>query len=182
MNDYRDDIDWWNAFKKGDRDAFDNLFRRYYPVLTQFGSKICTDREMLEDAIQDLFIELWQSRSTTPVQSVKAYFFKALKYKLFRQIRLQNQQAQRLNSPDQIPFTLPHEHFIVRGEEDAQRTRQIQEAIDSLPARQKEIIYLRIYQGLGYEEISEVMNINYQVARNLFYQSVKSLRLQFSVK
>lgn len=182
MNDYRDDIDWWNAFKKGDREAFDNLFRRYYPVLTQFGSKICTDREMLEDAIQDLFIECWQSRSTTPVQSVKAYFFKALKYKLFRQIRLQNQQAQRLNSPDQIPFTLPHEHFIVRGEEDAQRTRQIQEAIDSLPVRQKEIIYLRIYQGLGYEEISEVMNINYQVARNLFYQSVKSLRLQFSVK
>lgn len=182
MNDYRDDIDWWNAFKKGDRDAFDNLFRRYYPVLTQFGSKICTDREMLEDAIQDLFIELWQSRSTTPVQSVKAYFFKALKYKLFRQIRLQNQQAQRINSTDQFPFTLPHEHFIVRGEEDAQRTRQIQEAIDSLPARQKEIIYLRIYQGLGYEEISEVMNINYQVARNLFYQSVKSLRLQFSVK
>ncbi|MBP7557349.1 MAG: sigma-70 family RNA polymerase sigma factor [Chitinophagaceae bacterium] len=182
MNDYRDDIDWWNAFKNGDREAFDNLFRRYYPVLTQFGSKICTDREMLEDAIQDLFIEFWQSRSTTPVQSVKAYFFKALKYKLFRQIRLQNKQTQRLSSPDQVPFTLPHEHFIVRGEEDAQRTRQIREAIDSLPARQKEIIYLRIYQGLGYEEISEVMNINYQVARNLFYQSVKSLRLQFSVK
>jgi len=182
LNDYRDDIDWWNAFKKGDREAFDNLFRRYYPVLTQFGSKICTDREMLEDAIQDLFIEFWQSRSTTPVQSVKAYFFKALKYKLFRQIRLQNQQSQRTSSPDQAPFTLPHEHFIVRGEEDAQRTRQIQEAIDRLPARQKEIIYLRIYQGLSYEEISEVMSINYQVARNLFYQSVKSLRQQFSVK
>lgn len=182
MNNYHDDIDWWNAFKKGEREAFDNLFRRYYPVLFQFGSKICTDREMLEDSIQDLFIELWQSQSATPVQSVKAYFFKALKYKLFRQIRLQNQQVKKLGAADQLSFTLPHEHFIVSGEEEARLTRQMHLAIDRLPARQKEIVYLRIYQGLSYEEISEVMGINYQVARNLFYQSVKSLRGQFFVK
>jgi RNA polymerase sigma factor (sigma-70 family) len=49
-------------------------------------------------------------------------------------------------------------------------------ALQQLPSRQKEIIYLKIYQNLGYEEISEIMGINYQVSRNLFSQSIKSLR------
>jgi DNA-directed RNA polymerase specialized sigma subunit, sigma24 homolog len=46
----------------------------------------------------------------------------------------------------------------------------------SPPPRQKEIIYLKYYMNLSYEEVSEVMNINYQAARNLVYQSIKVLK------
>lgn len=50
------------------------------------------------------------------------------------------------------------------------------QALAQLSNRQKEIIYLKFYQELNYDEVSEIMNINYQAARNLLYQSIKSLK------
>ena len=143
-------------------------------MLIQYGSKICADKNIVEDAIQDLFIELWQSKSGTQVQSVKAYFLKALKYKLLKQLKKQSLQS--VDDSGDTNFQLSHDHFIIDREEESGTVKKIVQAINQLPARQKEIIYLKIYQALDYDEISEVMGINYQAARNLFYQSVKSLR------
>ena len=169
------DRELWNAFKNGDRESFGILFRRYYPVLFQYGSKLCRDLNLLEDCIQELFIELWQSRSTTTVQSVKAYLLRALKYKLFRIYR--NNQGQRTTEvTDDMAFELSYENLLISNNEDQQKQLRISNAIQQLPDRQKEIIYLKLYQGLNYNELSEVMEINYQVTRNLFYQSIKSLR------
>ena len=175
MNDNRSDISLWNAFKEGDRNAFDNLFRRYYPMLIQYGLKLSANNTVVEDCIQDLFIELWQSKAGTQVQSVKAYLLKALKYKLFRQLK-SVQSVQLADGSPENKFEISHDHFIITREDESDTAKKIIRAINQLPGRQKEIVYLKIYQGLGYEEISEVMNINYQAARNLFYQSVKSLR------
>ena len=176
MNDTRPDIDIWSSFKQGDKDAFDELFRRYYPMLTLYGSRICQDKEVLEDNIHDLFIELWQSNSTTEVQSVKAYFLKAIKYKLYKHFRKTVPSANSGTVDEGIGFVVSHDHFIVEQEKQAETVRSITEAVNRLPNRQKEIIYLKIYHSLKYEEISEVMNINYQAARNLFSQSIKNLR------
>ena len=176
MNDTRSDINIWTAFKQGDRQAFDELFRRYYPLLTLYGSRICDDKEILEDTIHDLFIELWQSKSNPEVKSLKAYFLKAIKYKLYKQFRKNVPSADARALDDEMGFVISHDHFIAERESQAQLNRSITEAVNKLPNRQKEIIYLKIYSGLKYEEISEVMNINYQVARNLFSQSIKNLR------
>ena len=175
MNDNPSDIFLWNAFKNGDREAFDNLFRRYYPVLILYGTRIYNDKDIVDDCIQDLFIELWQSRAATEVQSVKAYFLKALKYKLFKRLK-SIRSTPITDNIEEHTFEISHDQFIITREEEQYTLKIIVNAINQLPARQKEIIYLRVYQGLSYEEISEVMSINYQVARNLFYQSIKSLR------
>ncbi len=169
------DITLWNAFKKGDSGSFELIFRKYYGPLLQYGCKLTRDEELLEDCIQELFTELWQNKSQTDVFSVKAYLFKALKYKLFR--ALQKKYAYRSAAePADLLFELSHETFIVSREETEERKEKVIKALDQLTSRQKEIIYLKFYQGLGYDEVSEIMNINYQVARNLLYQSIKSLK------
>lgn len=176
MRDEHTDITNWAAFKNGDREAFSVLFRRYYPLLIQYGSKICNDPLALEDCIHDLFIELWQSRSNADVKSVKAYLLKALKYKLYKILRLQQPLQSADTAFESIVFEISHDNFIVHHEEEKLKSHALIKAVNQLPSRQKEIVYLKIFKGLSYEEISEVMNINYQVARNLFYQSLKSLR------
>ncbi len=87
MNTANQDITLWESFRKGDKEAFAALFREHYATLFRFGSKFSTDTELLEDAIQELFIELWQAKSRAPVLSVKAYLLKSLKYKLLKAFR-----------------------------------------------------------------------------------------------
>jgi RNA polymerase sigma-70 factor (ECF subfamily) len=74
----------WESFRKGDKEAFASLFREHYATLYRFGNKFTTDTELLEDSIQELFIELWQAKSQAPVLSVKAYLLKRLFVKMER--------------------------------------------------------------------------------------------------
>ena len=169
------DMELWYAFKEGNKDAFGELFRRHYSILFQYGLKLCSDTTAVEDSIQELFTELWQNKSVPEVQLVKAYLLAAVKYKIFKIYR--NHSARSFEEgQDQTPFEISHENFIIANEENRQKTEQVIAALQQLPARQKEIIYLKVYQNLSYEEVSEVMGINYQVTRNLFSLSIKSLR------
>ncbi len=175
MNTATEDINLWESFRKGDREAFAALFRKHYPTLFRFGSKFTTDKELLEDNIQELFVELWQARSTTQVLSVKAYLLKSLKYKLLKAFRRKGTTLP-LGDGNEFIFEWSHETFLIAEQESAEKKQRVLNALGRLSNRQKEIIYLKYYQNLSYEEVSEIMNINYQVARNLLYQAIKSLK------
>ena len=174
------DIELWNAFKAGDDAAFENLFNKFYRLLYQYGSKFCPDKGVLEDCIQNLFLELWQSKSQTPVNSVKVYFLKAIKYKIYRAINNNGNGHKDHLLPDDLAFEFSHENFIVDKEEDKENLDRLVTCLQQLPNRQREIIYLKIYKNLGYEEVAELMQINYQAARNLLYQAIKNLKEHFN--
>ena len=175
MTTANQDIELWEAFRKGDKEAFAVLFSRNYETLFRYGSKLTADSELLEDCIQELFIELWQARSAAPVLSVKAYLLKSLKYKLLKVFR-QKGKFRPLTVGNEIAFEWSHEQFLIARQEDEEKKRRVLRALSQLSNRQKEIVYLKYYQNLSYEEVSEIMNINYQVARNLLYQAIKSLK------
>ena len=174
MNTAKEDILLWESFREGDREAFATLFRTHYEQLFRYGTKFTTNAGILEDCIQELFIELWQAKTRTQVVSVRAYLLKSLKYKLLKAYR-KNRETVPL-SEDEGSFEWSHESMLIAGEEDLEKKQRITNALAGLTSRQKEIIYLKYYQNLSYEEVSEIMNINYQVARNLLYQAIKSLR------
>jgi RNA polymerase sigma factor (sigma-70 family) len=174
LNTAKEDILLWESFRKGDREAFATLFRNNYELLFRYGGKFTNNSSQLEDSIQELFVELWQSKSRNAVVSVRAYLLKSLKYKLLKTYR---QSRITLSAGDNDgTFEFSHEHFLVAGEEEAERKRLVLRALEQLSDRQKEIIYLKFYQDLSYEEVSEIMSINYQAARNLLYQAIKSLK------
>jgi RNA polymerase sigma-70 factor (ECF subfamily) len=175
LNTAHPDIALWESFRKGDKDAFAALFRQHYETLFRYGSRMTADTELLEDSIQELFIELWQAKSGAPVLSVKAYLLKSLKYKLLKVFR-QKGRIQQLSVDDDVSFEWSHENLLIARQENQEKTARVLDALSRLSNRQKEIIYLKYYQNLSYEEVSEIMNINYQVARNLLYQAIKSLK------
>ena len=170
------DIALWESFLGGDQEAFGLLFRNNYPYLFQYGSKLCTNQPLLEDTIQDLFVEIWKNKNAVPTLSVKAYLLKALKYKLLKEFSRHNSTTLHDNIADESAFELGHEAFLISQQEDADRSRKVLQSLQQLSARQKEIIYLKFYQNLSYEEVSVIMNINYQAARNLLYHAIKALK------
>ena len=170
----RSDMDLWNAASRNNREAFSLMFQRHYSFLYQYGRKICPDCQTIEDCIQELFTDIWQRKPHQQVHSVRAYLLQALKFKIYKVYR---SQKRLLYIEDKYgPFEVSCENFVVDQDENLEKTQKVLGAINSLPARQKEVIYLKIYKGLSYEEVSEVMQINYQAVRNLLCHALKSFR------
>ncbi|MCG7751692.1 RNA polymerase sigma factor [Flavihumibacter cheonanensis] len=180
MKAAQSDSKLWDAYKNGDKEAFSFLFRKYYSPLFLYGSKIMQDQNALEDCIQELFMELWKSRSQVEVKSVKAYLFKSLKYKIYRQLSQRKITSEAFLKEDMV-FELSHDTFMIHREDETERAKQLIRAFDKLSNRQKEVIYLKYYLGLSYEEVSEIMEINYQVARNLLYLALRSMKKMISM-
>lgn len=149
------------------------LFERYYNVLFQYGIKVCRDSELVNDSLQDLFIEIWQQKQPAPLLSLQAYLIKALRYKLMRAAK----NLQSANSlPLEAPFEMSHEQFLIQSEQDKANVQALTEQLAHLSPKQREIVFLRFYQRLSYREICDIMQIEYQVARNQLSMALKKLR------
>jgi len=169
---HSDDI-LWDSFRQGNKNALAVLFERYYQVLFQYGIKVCRDTELVNDSLQDLFIEIWQQRQPAPLLSIQAYLIKAIRYKLIRAAK----KSQRIQSdPVDTPFEMSHEHFLIQSEQDNANVAALIQQLNQRSPRQREIIFLRYYQHLSYREICEIMHIEYQVARNQLSMALKKLR------
>ena len=97
-----------------------------------------------------------------------------MKYKLIRA-----QKTNSINSNLDVAdhgFQLSHESFLIQNENDREKSTKLLAALDQLPNRQREIIYLKYYLELDYEEICEIMSIQYQVARNQVSSSIKTMK------
>lgn len=180
ITDNEKDLTLWNQFKNGDEEAFVALFRNYYSGLFNYGCKIAADKELVEDCIQELFLDIWRSAGKTDIISLKAYIFKAFKFKLIRLINKNNKVQPLTSTAAENGFELSHDNFIIDKEMSLTKKEKILSALQELSPRQKEIIYLKFYQDLSYEEVSEIMQINYQAARNLIYQSIKVMKKTIS--
>jgi len=169
-----DDI-LWDSFRQGNKDALANLFDRHYASLYRYATKIHPDRELINDLIQDLFLEVWQQRSPKPVLSIKGYLLQSLRYKLLRS--LQHTATVNLTDTDE-PFVVSQEDFIIQQEGDAARNEQLSAALQFLSPRQREVVYLRFYLALPYREICTILSLDYQIARNHLHAALKRLRAQ----
>ncbi len=172
------DLELWQQLKNGDRTAFKKIYADHIQALYKYGRRFCNDPSLVEDCIQDLFIEIWNKRTTIGnTDSIIRYLLVSLRRKIYRQNKVKN----KVELNDQL---FPSEDDSFRWPEDDhsdQRKKELQAAIKSLSPNQQEVIYLKYFQGLDYEEISEVLDMKYQSVRNLVYRAMTKLRDQFPI-
>jgi RNA polymerase sigma factor (sigma-70 family) len=174
LNSNDPDINLWKSFQQGDSDAFAAIFRKYYSSLFRFGTKLTGNTYLVEESIQELFLQLWKNKNESEIRSVKAYLLRALRYQIFHQLKKKNLQAAEINFDH--PFELSYESLLIAEQERNERRELLMKAFSNLSSRQKEIVYLKFFQELSYDEVAQVMDINYQAARNLLYHAVKLLK------
>lgn len=175
----------WLAFKRGDRNALDQLFRTYYPMLYLYGLKIHSHRDIIEESLQEFFLYLFEHRQQLAVpKSVRSYLFKAYRRRLLRQ--LDKYRTTRKLSENQMPWQpdiqISADEILIRGEENDYQKSVLQKLIQQLPARQREVIYLRYYNNLAIDEIAEVLSISYQGTVNTIYKALKTLRKDVNLR
>lgn len=168
----------WNAFKKGDWEAYTKLYNSHFKLLNNYGYKFTRDVNLIEDAVHDLFVNLWDKRVQlgNPV-SVKNYLYKSLRNLLFRKMDKQ-QRFVSIDSDEDYPFNfeVSFDTILIDNESEKALQKKIKEAVQTLPARQQEIVYLRFYEGLNYDEIADIMNLNISSSYKLLYKAVNKLQ------
>ncbi|GAB2796243.1 sigma-70 family RNA polymerase sigma factor [Rhabdobacter roseus] len=174
----------WQRFKSGDQEAFALLYEQYVGILYNYGYHITPHTALVQDAIQDLFTDLWRTRQNlSDTTSVKYYLFRSLRRKIHR-LSETYQTLQSIPESDNLP-DIPHilSQEALRIEKDTQEEliRQLQQALTNLPERQQEAIRLRFFDGFELREVASIMQMNEQSVRNLIQRSIKKLRQAFEL-
>lgn len=166
----------WKAFKAGDKNAIAHIYKSNYEELYHYALKLTGNKEMTEDAIHDAFAYLWQNRQNLgEILSFKFYLLRSVrnqclklfqKQSRFRKLESVEESFQMIIQPEELKLTDTSE--MVK--------RKMIKALGSLSNRQREIIYLKYYNNLDYEEIAELLGINYQSVVNTVHRAMQKLR------
>ncbi len=167
----------WDAFRAGEKAALDVVYQENVKPLYNYGFKLTQDKNLVEDSIQDIFVELWERRKRLgPTDSIRFYLFKVLRRTL---LRYQAQNQRQSASPAFLENLLSEDSFEVQliVEQSAARTNSmLQKALDRLSGRQREVIFLRFYDELTFEEIADTMEIEVKSVYKLTYKALDSLK------
>ena len=165
----------WNDFIKGNEDAFRFIYNNHVRSLFKYGCNFTQDESLVKDCIHDVFIDLSKYRSSLrATNNIKLYLYKSLKRKIIRS--LSKGSIFGTLDPEMLPFHYSVEDELIDNEFEQQRYQQLDKAMLTLSPRQKEAIYLKFVSELSYEELSKVMKLNYQSARNLVFKGLEKLR------
>ncbi|HWV32895.1 MAG TPA: sigma-70 family RNA polymerase sigma factor [Dyadobacter sp.] len=178
----------WNDYQSGDMYALANIMQGYYSDLFHWGLRLHGEREFVKDCIQDMFVNLWKMQqsggtvSTGVVSNVRSYLLVALKTRILRELSKKHVTHQSMLS-DEYSFSVEFSSDLrlIDEEHEIYQVRKLEGVLNSLSGRQKELIYLRFYQSLSFEQIAEVMNLSRQSVYNLLQKSLGSLRKHYDL-
>jgi RNA polymerase sigma factor (sigma-70 family) len=167
----------WNDFRDGNEKAFEDIYKAYVKPLYQYSSKFTPDRDVVLDCIHDLFVDLYHHRQNLgETNNIKLYLFISIKRKIARYLNKNNLYQ---SFPDgELPFLSDYstDEDVFDRESEAEIISKLNRALKTLSSRQQEVIYLRFVCGLKYEDICQILDLNYQSVRNLVFRAIEKLR------
>lgn len=141
------------------------------------------NREETRDSINQLFLRLWDKHLQLPfVENVRSYLLTALKRELLARNRsaglavLKHQRFYGDLDSQQPSF----EECLVRLQEKEEVINKIKKALSYLTDREKELIRLRFFDDLGYDEIARQCQISKRTAYNIIHAGLNTLRRHLS--
>lgn len=172
-----DDIKLWDSLRSGEQSALKKIYDQEFSFLFNYGRKITSHHSVVEDSIQDLFIEIWNRHSNlSSTDSIRKYLAISLKRKIIRQLQKdQKTSLQEDFKTNDFEAEISIESKLISSETKSEKQKWLKSEFSKLPARQKELIYLKYYAGMDNESIAEAMDISNQSVRNLAHKAIKSL-------
>jgi RNA polymerase sigma factor (sigma-70 family) len=168
----------WKSFLDGNKEAIGTIFLLFHDDLYRYGLKLAGNTNLVEDSIQDLFLQLWKNRrNLRPVDNLKPYLFKSFRNHMLDNLELRNPVI-HIESDFEHPFeiTYSHEDFIIREQVSEENLQKITEALNNLSSRQREAIYLRYFEEVDFDTIAIIMDMNVQSVRNTLHRGLQAMR------
>ncbi|MEO6548071.1 MAG: sigma-70 family RNA polymerase sigma factor [Ferruginibacter sp.] len=180
---YNDD-ELWEGLKQGDKDLFLALYKKYYHPLLFRGLRQVRDIPLVKDSIQQLFLYLWEKRATiSSARNINAYLVSSLLRRLSTDLLISSKEVNLDPDPyshSYDPEPNPEERLI-RKDQQCHIEKLLKHRINALPNRQRELIVMRFYDDLNYEEIMEETGLSRRTVYNKIHEGLKKLRLDMAL-
>ncbi len=166
MVDFSDDNTLVKEIRKGNKQAFEYLFKSYYPRLRGYAIRFVKDEETVRDIIQECFLHFWEKRAYLTSLSLSSLLFAIVRNGCLNYLKHQAvvekhqleyladiQGEERLYTAD---FCVDAEYKLLTDE----LQEQIDLVIGRLPRRCREVFILSRFEGLKNREIAEKFQIS----------------------
>jgi len=164
----------------GDTDAFLSVYECHYQALFSYGFTLTANSELTKDCIQELFLEIWKKHATInkEVENVRAYLFTWLRRKIFKELtRLDGEKCTDELIKKFSQNILPYEDLLIAFQQSEEKKDRLRAALKKLTKKQLQIIRLKFFDNLSYEEIAAKTLLKQRTVYNLIYEAIRHLRV-----
>lgn len=170
------------AYRQGDQNAFMSLYDMYAEMLLNYGLCITSDKELVKDCVQDVFIKLISKSQDLQVTKVTSYLLISLRNRLLDEFRRKNYMTETAVEDIRISTTVEDvENSYILDENSLNNVRKVQILMDELTPRQRQVFTLYYIEQRKYEDICDIMQMNYHSVRNLVHRGMLKLRAAVAV-
>jgi RNA polymerase sigma factor (sigma-70 family) len=158
--------------------ALEKLYKAYFPSLYKYGLHLYQDEGMVEDCIQDLFVDLLDRKdSLAHVQSIRHYLFTSFRRRVLKRLALHRKQVFGEEWEKQgFEIVLPHDAFLVQSQITEEQRQKLEKALNLLSKKQREALYLKFYDGMTSQEIGDLMGLSNMAVYKLISRGLDLLK------
>ena len=166
----------FNLIENGDKIAFTEAYNKYHRLLYSVSYRYLMDKEKAEEAVQYVFVRLWEYRSDLNIGiSLKNYLFTMTKNYVLNVIRNENSAIEKHYELAQRASEFADD--FVEKFENRERMDIFYKALDKLPEQKREICLLKVREELSNKEIAERMNLSVNTIKTHYSEALKLLRI-----
>lgn len=161
-----------DLMSRGNIHAFEEIYTRYASKMFLYAINILNNKEVCEDIIQNIYIDIWTKREGTVISNLSSYLFRAVKYQIFNHLRNQKISTQDLTRLNIIDASLNASKQI----EYAELEETINTCVSRLPKRCQQIFVLSRHHNKSNKEIALELGISLQAVKNQISKALKFIR------
>lgn len=159
--------------RKGELNAFEEIYRRYWKQLYSISYKRTQSTEISEELVQDIFTSLWEKRQTIHVENLSAYLFTATKYKIINHFHREMSKRNFMTSVSLESAENSTEEMVLLDD----LNQALSQEIEKLPAKRKMIFKLYRQQNLSMKQVASQLGVSEKTVENQLNKAFKMLRL-----
>lgn len=162
---------------------FTLYYNRYKKKLFNYTLRMTGNRMATEDILQITFMRFFQNMGNIKHGvAIEFWLFKVVRNEIYTWLRSKKKLSENYLSDDISEINLEADETADAQLLEGERKEIVLKAINSLSSEQKEVILLKEFSGLSYDEISEVCGIDTHLVKSRLYSARQKLIAQLSNK
>lgn len=162
--------------QSGDRDSFNQIYRRYGSLLYIYALKLTDNKDDADDIVQEVFISLLTKETLDIKKTLSAYLYSAVRYKIFDLFAHKKVKSGYAESLQQ--FIDNGEYITDNYIREKELAGLVEKEIGLLPVKMRQIFESSRKANLSQKQIAEKFNISEKTVKKQINNSIKILKLK----